>query len=112
MGTFLNSLAVFGQCREGERTFRVCGVEGEILFSICKYNLRLIIHWKLQFINCFWQVVKSEDTYTESAEDEIKLLRKINQADPADPNRDKIVQLLDDFKVGGMHGTHVCMVLE
>jgi serine/threonine protein kinase len=29
-----------------------------------------------------------------------------------DPFREKTVQLLDDFKIAGVHGTHVCMVFE
>ena len=29
-----------------------------------------------------------------------------------DPKRDKTVQLLDDFKISGVNGTHVCMVFE
>jgi len=58
------------------------------------------------------KVQKSDDTYTESANDEIKLLKAISNADVHDPNRNKIVQLLDDFKIGGIHGTHSCMVME
>jgi hypothetical protein len=29
-----------------------------------------------------------------------------------DPKREKTVQLLDDFKISGVNGTHVCMVFE
>jgi serine/threonine-protein kinase SRPK1 len=58
------------------------------------------------------KVVKSDETYTESANDEIKILKAIRDADPDDPHRDKIVQLLDVFKVSGIHGTHMVMVLE
>lgn len=29
-----------------------------------------------------------------------------------DAKRDKTVQLLDDFKITGINGTHVCMVFE
>ncbi|CAL8110504.1 unnamed protein product [Orchesella dallaii] len=58
------------------------------------------------------KVVKSEDKYTETANDEIKLLRKVMNADIDDPNRDKVVHLLDEFKVCGIHGMHVCMVME
>jgi hypothetical protein len=29
-----------------------------------------------------------------------------------DQKRDKTVQLLDDFKISGVNGTHVCMVFE
>ncbi|ODM91950.1 Serine/threonine-protein kinase spk-1 [Orchesella cincta] len=58
------------------------------------------------------KVVKSEEKYTETANDEIKLLRKVMNADVNDPNRDKVVHLLDEFKVCGIHGMHVCMVME
>lgn len=58
------------------------------------------------------KVVKSEEKYTETARDEIKILRSILNGDPKDPNRNKIVQLLDEFKISGMHGVHVCMVME
>ncbi|XP_072306188.1 SRSF protein kinase 1a isoform X2 [Eucyclogobius newberryi] len=58
------------------------------------------------------KVVKSAEQYTETAVDEIKLLRSVRNSDPDDPNRDKVVQLLDDFKISGVNGTHVCMVFE
>uniref|UniRef100_A0A7N6F835 non-specific serine/threonine protein kinase n=1 Tax=Anabas testudineus TaxID=64144 RepID=A0A7N6F835_ANATE len=58
------------------------------------------------------KVVKSAEHYTETALDEIKLLRSVRNTDPSDPNREKVVQLLDDFKISGMNGTHVCMVFE
>nr|XP_039263595.1 SRSF protein kinase 3-like isoform X2 [Styela clava] len=58
------------------------------------------------------KVVKSAQHYTETALDEIKLLKCVRESDPQDPNRDKCVQLLDDFKIHGMNGTHVCMVFE
>lgn len=29
-----------------------------------------------------------------------------------DGKRDKTVQLLDDFKISGVNGTHICMVFE
>jgi hypothetical protein len=58
------------------------------------------------------KVVKSAKHYTETALDEIKLLTHVRESDPADPFRLKCVQLLDDFKVAGVNGTHVCMVFE
>uniref|UniRef100_A0A8C3G4U3 non-specific serine/threonine protein kinase n=1 Tax=Cyclopterus lumpus TaxID=8103 RepID=A0A8C3G4U3_CYCLU len=57
------------------------------------------------------KVVKSAPHYTETAVDEIKLLRCVN-SDPSDPYRETIVQLIDDFKISGVNGIHVCMVLE
>jgi hypothetical protein len=37
---------------------------------------------------------------------------QVRDADEADPAREKSVQLLDDFKISGVNGTHVCMVFE
>uniref|UniRef100_A0A672RBN7 non-specific serine/threonine protein kinase n=1 Tax=Sinocyclocheilus grahami TaxID=75366 RepID=A0A672RBN7_SINGR len=58
------------------------------------------------------KVVKSAQHYTETALDEIKLLRCVRDSDPTDPKRERIVQLIDDFKISGVNGVHVCMVLE
>uniref|UniRef100_A0A3P8ULC0 non-specific serine/threonine protein kinase n=1 Tax=Cynoglossus semilaevis TaxID=244447 RepID=A0A3P8ULC0_CYNSE len=58
------------------------------------------------------KVVKSAEHYTETAVDEIKLLSSVRNSDPGDPNREMVVQLLDDFKISGVNGTHVCMVFE
>ncbi|XP_054724206.1 SRSF protein kinase 3-like [Uloborus diversus] len=58
------------------------------------------------------KVVKSASHYTETALDEIKLLRCVRESDPSDCFREKVVQLLDDFKISGVNGTHVCMVFE
>ncbi|XP_063219113.1 SRSF protein kinase 3-like isoform X2 [Bacillus rossius redtenbacheri] len=58
------------------------------------------------------KVVKSAAHYTETALDEIKLLKSVRETDVNDPKRDKTVQLLDDFKISGVNGTHVCMVFE
>uniref|UniRef100_A0ACB8EMA1 SRSF protein kinase 3 n=1 Tax=Sphaerodactylus townsendi TaxID=933632 RepID=A0ACB8EMA1_9SAUR len=58
------------------------------------------------------KVVKSALHYTETAVDEIKLLKCVRDSDPSDAKRENIVQLLDDFKISGINGVHVCMVLE
>ncbi|XP_074427522.1 SRSF protein kinase 3 isoform X1 [Larus michahellis] len=58
------------------------------------------------------KVVKSAPQYTETALDEIKLLKCVRDSDPSDPKRENIVQLIDDFKISGVNGVHVCMVLE
>ncbi|GAA6080345.1 SRSF protein kinase 3 isoform X1, partial [Tachysurus ichikawai] len=58
------------------------------------------------------KVVKSAPHYTETALDEIKLLKCVRDSDPTDPKREMIVQLIDDFKISGTNGVHVCMVLE
>jgi hypothetical protein len=89
-------------------------------------------------------VVKSASHYTETALDEIKLLKcvsnsypsfhaiflffkrqshfvfllqygvavQVRESDESHPYRGRCVQLLDDFKISGINGTHVCMVFE
>lgn len=58
------------------------------------------------------KVVKSAHHYTDTALDEIRLLKRVRNADPADPCRRRVVLLLDDFRIEGIYGTHVCMVME
>eukprot|EP00049_Salpingoeca_infusionum_P000267 m.38617 g.38617 ORF g.38617 m.38617 type:complete len:555 (-) comp10210_c0_seq2:398-2062(-) len=58
------------------------------------------------------KIVKSASHYTEAAEDEVKLLREIRTADPRAKYRHRHIQLLDDFRVFGVHGTHIAMVTE
>jgi serine/threonine protein kinase len=58
------------------------------------------------------KIVKSAKHYTEAANDEIKLLLCSRDSDPDDANRLKTVQLLDNFKITGPNGVHVCMVFE
>ena len=58
------------------------------------------------------KVVKSASHFTETALDEIKLLKDVRDTDPSDPKRNKTVQLLNDFKIRGINGLHVCMVFE
>uniref|UniRef100_A0A3Q3GBJ2 non-specific serine/threonine protein kinase n=1 Tax=Labrus bergylta TaxID=56723 RepID=A0A3Q3GBJ2_9LABR len=36
----------------------------------------------------------------------------VRESDPNDPNKDMVVQLIDDFKISGVNGIHVCMVFE
>lgn len=58
------------------------------------------------------KVVKSASHFAETALDEIKLLKCVREGDVNDPFRERVVQLLDDFKICGVNGTHVCMVFE
>lgn len=32
---------------------------------------------------------------------------QVRNTDPSDPSREKVVQLLDDFKISGMNGTRI-----
>lgn len=58
------------------------------------------------------KVVKSAPHFTETALDEIRLLKVVRDSDVNDKKREKVVQLLNDFKITGVNGTHVCMVFE
>jgi len=58
------------------------------------------------------KIVKSASHYTETAVDEMKLLRMVHTSEPDDPGYPHVVQLLDDFRINGIHGSHVCMVFE
>ncbi|GMS88416.1 hypothetical protein PENTCL1PPCAC_10591, partial [Pristionchus entomophagus] len=58
------------------------------------------------------KISKSAAIYTQVANDEIKHLKCIRDADTTDPHRDKVIHLLDTFSISGENGTHVCMVFE
>lgn len=58
------------------------------------------------------KIVKSAQHFTETAKDEIKILKSVRDSDPQNPRRNKTVQMLNDFKISGVNGTHVCMVFE
>lgn len=58
------------------------------------------------------KIVKSAQHFTETAKDEISILKSVRDSDPSDPKRNKTVQLLNDFKITGINGTHICMVFE
>lgn len=58
------------------------------------------------------KIVKSAPHFTETAKDEVKILKAIRYGDPTNPKRNKTVQLLNDFKISGVNGTHICMVFE
>ena len=49
-----------------------------------------------------FQVVKSASHYTETALDEIKLLKCVRETDENDALRERTVMLLDDFKISGI----------
>jgi len=58
------------------------------------------------------KIVKSAPHFAETARDEIKILKTVRETDPSNPRRHKTVQMLDDFKITGVNGTHICMVFE
>ena len=56
--------------------------------------------------------MKADEVTTEQAQDEVRLLRSAEEADPGDFARSLVVRLLEDFSVTGPHGTHTCLVME
>ncbi|XP_067908376.1 SRSF protein kinase 3-like [Heterodontus francisci] len=58
------------------------------------------------------KVAKSARGFTEAAQDEIRLLKCVKWKSTKDPDKERIVQLLDDFIIVGLNGVHVCLVIE
>ncbi|KAG9015062.1 serine/threonine protein kinase, CMGC group [Tulasnella sp. 427] len=59
------------------------------------------------------KIMKSSRRYTETALDEIKLLRAVQSANPSHQGYDYVVSFLDSFEHPGLHGQpHVCMTFE
>lgn len=68
------------------------------------------LHYENEYVAI--KVVRAAQNYTETAIDELKLLRKIQEGDINHPGRKYIVGLLDQFMHVGPNGAHVCMVFE
>ncbi|KAI9444992.1 kinase-like protein [Lactarius indigo] len=58
------------------------------------------------------KIVKSAGRYSETARDEIKLLRQIADASPSHPGRAHIVDFLDSFPHTVSSTTHICITFE
>ena len=56
------------------------------------------------------KVMKSAKKYTETAKDELKLLKKVSQT--AANFEVNVVCLVDDFRHFGPNGTHICIAME
>uniref|UniRef100_A0A671KQN0 non-specific serine/threonine protein kinase n=1 Tax=Sinocyclocheilus anshuiensis TaxID=1608454 RepID=A0A671KQN0_9TELE len=54
------------------------------------------------------KVLKSGAGFTQAGQDELTLLRCVTR----NPLKGRIVQLLDEFKIAGVNGIHICLVLE
>lgn len=53
------------------------------------------------------KIVKSARHYTETAIDEIELLKKVADTKPSAPGWSHVVQMYDSFKISGPHGTRI-----
>ena len=58
------------------------------------------------------KVVKSAKRYTETALDEIKLLKCVAEKDPNAKGAQYVTAIIDHFTVEGPHGKHICMTFE
>ncbi|XP_037627450.1 SRSF protein kinase 3 [Sebastes umbrosus] len=58
------------------------------------------------------KVLKSGDSFTQAGQDELALLRCASGPTSRHPSSQRIVQLLDEFKLAGVNGVHMCLVLE
>lgn len=57
-------------------------------------------------------MVKSASRYAETARDEIKILRSVQEANPSHPGHDHVVSLIDSFHHCAPEDIHVCLVFE
>ncbi|XP_030381921.1 SRSF protein kinase 2-like [Scaptodrosophila lebanonensis] len=60
---------------------------------------------------CAVKVVKSAEHFTETARDEIRLLKNIDKSN-WHPLRSRLIELMDNFHISGENGTHQCIVFE
>ncbi|XP_034393292.1 SRSF protein kinase 3 [Cyclopterus lumpus] len=58
------------------------------------------------------KVLKSGAGFTQAGQDELALLRCASGPTSRHPSSRRIVQLLDEFKLAGVNGVHMCLVLE
>ncbi|KAK2885798.1 hypothetical protein Q8A67_016635 [Cirrhinus molitorella] len=58
------------------------------------------------------KVLKSGAGFTQAGQDELTLLRCASGPTARHPLKARIVQLLDEFKIAGVNGIHICLVLE
>ena len=58
------------------------------------------------------KVIKSAGRYSETARDEIRLLRQVTNASPSHPGRAHIVSFLDSFTHTVSSTAHICIAFE
>ncbi|XP_040009364.1 SRSF protein kinase 3 [Xiphias gladius] len=58
------------------------------------------------------KVLKSGAGFAQAGQDELALLRCASGPTSRHPSSQRIVQLLDEFKLAGSNGVHMCLVLE
>ena len=73
------------------------------------YNEHLL---KIKKRHVALKIVKSARHFTDSAQEEIKLLEAVKVSDPNDGGWKHVAQMLDHFTHTGPNGKHVCMAFE
>lgn len=58
------------------------------------------------------KVVKSMESYTEAAREELRMLKAIKSGSSQSLGYNRLVHLIDEFQISGINGTHICMVFE
>lgn len=58
------------------------------------------------------KVAKGDKYFYDTALKEIDLLKCVCASDPEDPQRNRVVLMLNSFEISGIVGTHVCTVFE
>ncbi|KAG7471987.1 hypothetical protein MATL_G00103780 [Megalops atlanticus] len=58
------------------------------------------------------KVIKSGPGFAQAAQDELTLLRCVCGPNRKHPHSQCVVQLLDEFKLAGVNGIHMCLVME
>ncbi|XP_061760905.1 SRSF protein kinase 3 isoform X3 [Nerophis ophidion] len=58
------------------------------------------------------KILKSGAGFAQAGQDELALLRCTGGSSRRHPHSGKIVQLQDEFKLAGVNGVHICLVLE
>lgn len=81
------------------------------------HNFHIMLHASAKRI-LFWyfcrvdrfvamKIVKSAKRYTETALDEVKLLKKIASGDRSLLGRENVIELFDNFKIHGLNGSRI-----
>lgn len=58
------------------------------------------------------KVLKSREGFAEAAQDELSLLRCVNNMKKKDQAGENIICLLDDFRMIGENGFHILLLIE
>ncbi|KAK9515976.1 hypothetical protein VZT92_026572 [Zoarces viviparus] len=89
------------------RRYQVLSKLGWGYYSTVWLCLDLRLGWRVAV-----KVLKSGAGFTQAGQDELALLRCAGGPTSRHPSSRRIVQLLDEFKLAGVNGVHMCLVME